>query len=254
MEQKRIYPCVINRKDMVNYYKMLLKEGFELEIFDKHKNSDIYKYFLPVVRNYMFWSFDLNNDEEFDNQSSSIKSAIFNHYSCNILKNGSNEVVCFDTGIIFIITSDKELLERLVANESKDLMKKINLREDISYEIPDEIPHKYAYILELYKLIYLEKINYEIKDANLFDKTRNDFVKFTQNIYNIKITDNDYVCDVWREKLDLDKKYVQVENKFDLFYKNNRLNDHDKAVMICMVLLVILIIIGMINLGNWIGG
>lgn len=253
MEQKKIYPCVIERKSMANYYRMLLNEGFELEIFDKHKDSEIYNYFLPVVRNYMFWSFELKKTDQFNQQSNSIKVAVLNSYGCNILKNGSTEVVCFSTGIVFIMTSNKKVIQKLINEESKELMKKFNLRDDNSYDAPEEISHKYAYILELYKMIYLNKIGQEISDPELFDKTRNDFVKFTQNIYDLKITDKDSACNEWREKLGLDRKYVQVENKFDLYYKNNKLNDHDKAVVICIVLFVILIIIGIINLGNWIG-
>ena len=53
--------------------------------------------------------------------------------------------------------------------------------------------------------------------------------------------------------LEIEKLYLSVENKFDLLYRNNRLDNKDSMFRIIIILLLVLIIIGTINLGNWIG-
>ena len=55
----------------------------------------------------------------------------------------------------------------------------------------------------------------------------------------------------WEQKLQLDKLYIAVENKFDLLYRNIKLDDHNTIFRIIIILLVVLIIIGTINLGNF---
>ena len=55
----------------------------------------------------------------------------------------------------------------------------------------------------------------------------------------------------WEQKLGLDKLYISVENKFDILYRNIKLDNHNTMFRIIIILLVVLIIIGTINLGNY---
>lgn len=125
-------------------------------------------------------------------------------------------------------------------------------KEDAKLDINSEA-YEYTYILELYKMIYLDKINNEIVNPNKFNRVRNEFVIFTQEIYDVQITDKDLIYEKIEKNLEIEELYVKVENKFDLLYKNNKLNEKRQNINICIILLVILIIIGIINLGNWIG-
>ena len=52
MEERKIYPIIINRTRLTDYYNMLFEKGFQLKVFKKEKDEDIYDYFLPLVRNW----------------------------------------------------------------------------------------------------------------------------------------------------------------------------------------------------------
>lgn len=265
MEQKKIYPYIIESKRIAGYYEMLLDEGYRIKIFNKKKEKEIYKYFLPVIRNFMFWTFNLegNKKDEFEDIQDDLKAAVCGNYECNIFEKGDSGVICFNSGICFAITSNKKIVETLVKYEEKEKMKLINLREDECYNIPEEIskkdvmkiPELYAYVLQLYKMIYLNKIQKEIQNKNMFHKARNSFVNFTQKIYNVKETDilnenEENLCEKWANELNIEQKYIQIENEFDLLYKNNKLNENQTIQRFCIVLFAILILIGIINLGN----
>ena len=60
MEERKIYPIIINRTRLTDYYNMLFEKGFQLKAFKKEKDEDIYDYFLPLIRNFMFWTFDID--------------------------------------------------------------------------------------------------------------------------------------------------------------------------------------------------
>ncbi len=277
MKQKKIYPYLIDPNRMAGYYELLLDDKFNLKIFSKKREDTMYKYFLPLIRNYMMWTFDLNNISEFKKMSNDLKSAVCSKYDCNIFEKNDSAVICFKEGICFIITEDEKLVSKLVKYEEKQKMQEINLREDTTYEIPEEALEKeessktlkedferdrenqehtaylYTYILELFKLIYLKKLENAIQNPNIFDKARNEYVNFTKEIYDVKITDKNDIQQKWEKDLELEKLHVSIDNKFDLLYKNNKLNENLEIKKILIILFIVLIIIGIINLGNWIG-
>ena len=247
MEQKKIYPYLIDEKRMAGYYELILEDKFNLK--------EIYDYFLPNIRKYLFWSFDMNLKEEindFKKMKNDLKAAVCSCYTCNVFEKDENVVVCFNTGVCFAIINDKKLLKSLTKYESLKEMEEINLRSTDSYELMDDKEeHKYAYILELYKLIYINKLNKDLQNPDTFDKTRNEFVQFTQEVYDITETDKDQFCNKSKEKFNLDKNYISLENQFDLLYKNNKLNENLIYKRFIIILLVVLVIIGIINLGNY---
>ncbi len=259
MEQKKlkIYPYLIDEKRMAGYYEMLLEDKYKMKVFDKKKDKTVYEYFMPTMREYLFWSYNLGLREEFEeyeNLKNDLKSAICSRYTCNVFQKNNTEVVCFNTGVCFAITDDKKVLNKLTKYEDIQKMEEINLRSENAYELKDsKEEHKYSYILQLYKLIYLNKINKELQNPNLFDKARNDFVEFTQKVYTIQETDKDKYNDELKEKLNLEKLYIGTENQFDLLYKNNKLNENMMTKRFLIILFVVFIIIGVINLGNWLG-
>ena len=253
MEQKKvkIYPYLIDEKRMAGYYELLLEDNFKVKIFDKKKDKEVYDYFLPIIREYLFWSFDLTLKGEFleyDKLKNDLKAAVCSRYSCNVFEKKSSTIICFHTGICFAITDDSKLLKDITKYEDLQKMEEINLRSEDSYELKDEKEtHKYAYILELYKMIYLKKIKKELRNPVLFDKARNGFVAFTQKLYALQETDK------LKDKLKLEEHYIIIENEFDLLYKNSKMNENVASKRFLIALLVVLIIIGVIILGNWIG-
>lgn len=253
---KKIHPYLIDNKRIAGYYELLLEGGFELRIFDKKKDKELAEYFLPLVKDYLFWTFGLTTKEsvrEFKALSNDLKAAVCARYKCNVFTNKKEEtVICFSTGVCFAITDDDKVLKSLTKYMQGQKMQEVNLRNEDCYEFKDEKEeHQFAYILELYKMIYLMKINKEMQKASSFDKVRNDFVGFTQDIYVIKATDKDKFCEKLQTELKIESLYISVENQFDLLYKNNRLNENINTKRLVILLLVVGIIIGTINLINF---
>lgn len=252
---KKIHPYLIDNKRIAGYYELLLESGFELRIFDKKKDKELAGYFLPLVKDYLFWTFGLTTKEavrEFKTLSNDLKAAVCARYKCNVFTNKKEDtVICFSTGVCFAITNDDKVLKSLTKYMQGQKMQEVNLRNEDSYEFKDEKEeHQFAYILELYKMIYLMKINKEMQKPNSFDKVRNDFVGFTQDIYVIKVTDKDKFCEKLQADLKIDELYVLVENQFDLLYKNSKLDENINTKRFVILLLVVGIIIGVINLIN----
>lgn len=267
MEERKIYPIVINRLRLTDYYNMLFEKGFQLKVFKKEKDDDIYEYFLPLVRNFMFWTFDIDKIEEFNAADTLTRATICKEYKCNIFYKGESEIVCFEPGIIFVITESKEVIEEFVKESERKNLEKINIRADRTYnfsgkdkkkeeETEDpkyERAHLYAYIIQLYKAVFLNKVNKEIGVEDTFDRTRKEFVEFTQNIFNVQITDKDKICDSWARDLEIDRLYIMDENQFDLMYKNKKLNENSAKLTIIVGLFVVLIIVGILILYNFLG-
>ena len=91
--------------------------------------------------------------------------------------------------------------------------------------LPDEFEHQYlyTYIINLYKKIYLKKIELQLKDPKQVKKARKNFIDFTKNLWIREITDdetgtmlNHRISDI----LELERLYSQVKNKYDILYKD----------------------------------
>ena len=261
MKQKRIYPYLIEPHRMVGYYETLLEDGYELKIFNKKEDKEIYDYFLPKIKDYMFWTFDLYKSGEYKSLTNDLKAAICGEYKCNIFQKDDNQIVCFSTGICFIITEDKAIVNKIVRFEEKSKMIKINMREDESYAVEEVIKekdkykkaHLYAYILGLTKKIILNIVEKDLEEDDKFDKSRKLFSDFTKKIYCVDITDKDDFVKKVDSTLEIEKKYIAVENKFDFLYKNLKLEETSNLNKICFILFIIMVIIGIINLGLWLG-
>lgn len=121
-----IYPYVIDDSKYNRYIKKLLKnKKCKLRIFEKEKDMHLYQYFLPDIRDYMFWSFGLSKQgiKNFEGLDVSLKANLLAEHDCNIFgyeltkdlqgkigeKGGIffdiNEIkiVCYKTGICFLI-------------------------------------------------------------------------------------------------------------------------------------------------------
>ena len=120
-----IYPYIIEPNKYNKYMlKLIRNPKCKLKTFDRIKDFDIYTYFLPNIRDYMFWTFGLSTQKinELQNMESKMQSAILSKYPCTIFEyelekniqgkvgeqNGiffdilKMEVICFNTGICFL--------------------------------------------------------------------------------------------------------------------------------------------------------
>lgn len=110
----------------------------------------------------------------------------------------------------------------------------------------------YTYILELYKKIYLKKLDYEFKIGINLKSIRRKFIDFTRNVWIQEVTTDDIgtlVNHKIDDVLELDKTYFEVKNKYDVFYKELNIEKNAKSNTIIVLILIILLIINLINFG-----
>ena len=82
-----IYPYLIEKDKYKKYLQGLLRnKKCKIRFFDKQKDIHLYTYFLPCVREYMFWSFDLskNGIKDFNSMDTSMQSTLLAQHECNI--------------------------------------------------------------------------------------------------------------------------------------------------------------------------
>ena len=254
MEKRKIYPYIIDNKRLAGYYELLLDDGYKVKVFNKKKDKEIYDTFLPIIKEYMFWTFNVINKTEFNNLQNDLKGTVCAGYKCNIFEKKDTLVICFNTGVCFVVTSNKNEVQKLVQYKEKEKMKEINLSEDTVYDIKIEKDTMiYTYILELYKMIYLNKLQNEIQNPSTFEKTRKKFVEFTQEVFSVTISEKfdekeQKQIAKWEKELNLEKRYIEVENQFELLYKNYSLNDSKNETLFLILLVGVVIAIGIINL------
>lgn len=256
-ENYRIKPILMNEKCVNKFYHLLLNDGYEIKMWNKTKDKKLYNYFLPAIREYMFWTFDLKEDKKFIDMDNEMKSAVCNNYNCTIFNKKDTIIVCFNTGVVFVVVNNENGLKKISKYEDSQDIEDINIDKYKVYKLStDNDEDLYSYIILLYKYVSLMKLDKQMDNNDSFEKNRKIFVKFVQDIYSKKITDKvsgNKLINKWEEELGIEKVYISVENKFDLLYRNNKLNHHDNMIKMVIILLIILIIISTINLGNWMG-
>ena len=114
-----------------------------------------------------------------------------------------------------------------------------------------EEKYLYSYILAMYTKIYLKKINLEFRQNIKINKTRREFINFTQSLWINEITADDtgsmfyqYLKDV----LEIDQLYDDTKNKYDILYKEMNIEKTAKNNVIITLILVITLIINAINI------
>ena len=121
-----IYPYVIEEKKYKRYLQNLLSnKKCKIRFFDKQKDIHLFTYFLPKIREYMFWSFGLNKSaiRDFEKLDTTVKSTLLSEHNCNMFSydlpenlqgkvesdNGiffeisEIKIICFKTGVSFLI-------------------------------------------------------------------------------------------------------------------------------------------------------
>ena len=131
-----IYPYIIEEKKYNKYLLKLLKDKkCKLKIFEKEKDLNLYTYFLPNIRETLFWSFGYSKKQlkELEQLDDDMKANLLSKNSCNIFEYllGENvqgkvgqdsgiffdiqkiEIICFKSGICFL------LLKTIVEEDDK---------------------------------------------------------------------------------------------------------------------------------------
>lgn len=120
-----IKPFLIKETKYKKYIQTLLEnKKYKIKYFEKERDLNLYSYFLPGIRNYLFPSFNYTKDQinKLEKTNSSLKSAILSQNSCTTFEyimdktiqgkvNEENgifftidniKIICFNTGICFL--------------------------------------------------------------------------------------------------------------------------------------------------------
>ncbi len=118
--------------------------------------------------------------------------------------------------------------------------------------LPDEFENQYlyTYILNLYKKIYLKRIELQIKDPKQVKKARKKFIEFTKNLWIQEITDDEtgtMLNHKIGETLELENLYSQVKNKYDILYKDLNIEKDRKSTIVIAIILSASLIFNILN-------
>ena len=118
--------------------------------------------------------------------------------------------------------------------------------------LPDEFENQflYTYIINLYKKIYLKKIELQLKDPRQVKKARKRFIDFTKNLWIREITDDEtgtMLNHRIAETLELEKLYGQVKNKYDILYKDLNIEKNRTSTVIIGIVLAASLIFNILN-------
>ena len=125
--------------------------------------------------------------------------------------------------------------------------------DDNNYTIIPQIFEKqyfYTYILALYLKVYLKKLDYDFKTERNLEKTRKEFIDFTKKIWVQEATAEDFGSLLYqdmREVLEIEDQYIKVKAKYDLLYRESKIEKTEKLSVFIACILVITLIINILN-------
>ena len=202
-----IYPFAIEEGKYKKYLQRLIQnKKSKVRFFDKQKDIHLYTYFLPNIREYMFWSFGLNKDgiKNFSKLDSTVKSTLLAKHDCNIFNYDLPEIlqgkVVGDNGIFFEISEIKVICYK---TGICFLLFKTNLQTDNSFSDLLNFNYKFrevnsiSYNLKEYENIRIQSnVFKDVKDISTVIKeiTGEDDISIKTNIGNDKFFVYSYAC------------------------------------------------------------
>ena len=94
-------------------------------------------------------------------------------------------------------------------------------------------------------------LNIEIKSYDNVIKTKKDFIKFTTEIWNKEITLDDTGALYYRtlnKALELDELYNELQNKYEILYKDLNIEKNNIYYSIIVILLIFSLIFNTVNI------
>lgn len=230
-----IYPYLI--KDYTKYiYKLLKNKKCKLKVFDKNKDIQIASYFLPEIKDIMFWSLDVseNSIKSYNTMDLKMKANILSKKQCNFFeytidgdvsgkigeKNGiffditKIEIVCFDTGICFLIIKTE-------IDENSNMSEVLNF----NYKFRD-ICSKIGHTKEFENIkIQTRKFDNMKKFSKFIEEIAGTNIETRKlNIDTEKLITYSYVCldqNSWNENTDISS----LEKEFEKYRNINPANE-----------------------------
>lgn len=119
-------------------------------------------------------------------------------------------------------------------------------------DLPNKFENEYfyTYILNLYKKIYLKKLEKEFRDSSNLKIARKKFIEFTKNLWIQDITDDETGSNInYRlgKTFELDRLYYEIKTKYDILYKELNIEKNSKAIIVVAIILVVSLLFNILN-------
>ena len=118
--------------------------------------------------------------------------------------------------------------------------------------LPQEYENQYfyTYILSLYLKVYLKKLDYEFKKRKNIKDSRKKFIEFTKGLWIEEITSEDIGSLIYqhmKDVLEIENVYNDVKNKYDILYRELKIENTEKMSIIIVVILATTLIFNILN-------
>lgn len=211
-------------------------------------NTDALKLNLDIERFYTYSYACIKQDVwNVDTSFEGIKNDFYKYV--NILPSDSNKdsLICENAKVIANSKFSKIGISKLDVNL---LCSDCDIDNYTILEQEFENKYFYTYILSLYLKVYLKKLNYKFKQGVNLQNTRKEFVEFTKNIWVQEVTTEDigslYYKDL-KETLEIEKIYGDVKNKYDILYRELKIEKNEKISTCMVVILGIILLFNVLN-------
>ena len=122
-------------------------------------------------------------------------------------------------------------------------------------ELPDKFENEYfyTYILNLYKKIYLKKLETEFKKLSNVKKARKKFINFTKNVWILDITTDEVgskINLIIGKTFELDRLFTEIKTKYDVLYKESNIENNSKIMLVVAIILGVSLVFNVLNYIN----
>ena len=122
-------------------------------------------------------------------------------------------------------------------------------------ELPDKFENEYfyTYILNLYKKIYLKKLETEFKKLSNVKKARKKFIDFTKNVWILDITTDEVgskINLIIGKTFELDRLFTEIKTKYDVLYKESNIENNSKIMLVVAIILGVSLVFNVLNYIN----
>lgn len=206
------------------------------------------------ILNDRFYTFSYSClESEFWNDKNSLETYINDfHRFANVLPSNfsadfNQERFVDNTAIIDKLKYYRITITKQASNLISSGMETYNFTR-LPYEYENE--YFYTYIITLYQKIFLMKLNSEFKEYSKIKNTREEFIKFTKQIWQKEITLSDngslYYSSI-KDVLELDDLYSEIEKKYEIIYKDLNIEKNNKYYKVLIALLIFSLCLNLIN-------
>ena len=109
----------------------------------------------------------------------------------------------------------------------------------------------YTFIITLYQKIFLSKLNIDFKEYGKIVKMRQEFVKFTKELWENEITLGDNGTKYYKtlkEVFELNNLYEEIKNKYEIVYKSLNIEKNNMYFLVLIILLICSFALNLVNI------